>query len=510
MLLTFVVSIIIGILTMILRYSLWRKEYSQLMPGRRPRFFDILGDLKELAIYDNSPNKYFWQTNFFNVIRRRTQEFGKLQLFCLWITFFPFVCIVKKGAVKELMEKKIIEKNFTYKWMEPVLGTGLLTSEVSKWKPRRKLLMPCFHSDILRGFVPVFNEYSQKFVEFLQKETKKEFTYIETPVTLLTLDIICETMFGVKTGDSENDIPQFVKSFRRVNELFAVRMFQVWLWPNCLFKLSKDGKETMHHVKVVHDFTRNIIQQKLKRYSRDQRDQGNRKRKALLDFLLDRHMEEGELSEEDIREEVNTFASAGHETVSISIVWALYLIGLYKDVQTKIHEELDKVIGKDTTREVLEKDLNDLEYLDCVLKEASRLYPAAPWFGRKFPKDTPSNICGHVIPKGTACVVLTYFLHRDEEVFLDPEKFDPGRFSAENCHKIPEYAYIPFAAGPRNCIGQRFAMMEIKIIMSSILRNFSIESLDTRDIVKPFLYVTLHPSVPVRIRIRPRMFQKQH
>ncbi|CAL1294908.1 unnamed protein product [Larinioides sclopetarius] len=459
MLLTFVVSIIIGILTMILRYSLWRKEYSQLMPGRRPRFFDILGDLKELAIYDNSPNKYFWQTNFFNVIRRRTQEFGKLQLFCLWITFFPFVCIVKKGAVKvsELMEKKIIEKNFTYKWMEPVLGTGLLTSEVSKWKPRRKLLMPCFHSDILRGFVPVFNEYSQKFVEFLQKETKKEFTYIETPVTLLTLDIICETMFGVKTGDSENDIPQFVKSFRRVNELFAVRMFQVWLWPNCLFKLSKDGKETMHHVKVVHDFTRN-----------------------------------------------------GHETVSISIVWALYLIGLYKDVQTKIHEELDKVIGKDTTREVLEKDLNDLEYLDCVLKEASRLYPAAPWFGRKFPKDTPSNICGHVIPKGTACVVLTYFLHRDEEVFLDPEKFDPGRFSAENCHKIPEYAYIPFAAGPRNCIGQRFAMMEIKIIMSSILRNFSIESLDTRDIVKPFLYVTLHPSVPVRIRIRPRMFQKQH
>ncbi|CAL1294909.1 unnamed protein product [Larinioides sclopetarius] len=452
MLLTFVVSIIIGILTMILRYSLWRKEYSQLMPGRRPRFFDILGDLKELAIYDNSPNKYFWQTNFFNVIRRRTQEFGKLQLFCLWITFFPFVCIVKKGAVKvsELMEKKIIEKNFTYKWMEPVLGTGLLTSEVSKWKPRRKLLMPCFHSDILRGFVPVFNEYSQKFVEFLQKETKKEFTYIETPVTLLTLDIICETMFGVKTGDSENDIPQFVKSFRRVNELFAVRMFQVWLWPNCLFKLSKDGKETMHHVKVVHDFTRNIIQQKLKRYSRDQRDQGNRKRKALLDFLLDRHMEEGELSEEDIREEVNTFASAGHETVSISIVWALYLIGLYKDVQTKIHEELDKVIGKDTTREVLEKDLNDLEYLDCVLKEASRLYPAAPWFGRKFPKDTPSNIC------------------------------------------------------------QRFAMMEIKIIMSSILRNFSIESLDTRDIVKPFLYVTLHPSVPVRIRIRPRMFQKQH
>ncbi|GBM28362.1 Cytochrome P450 4c3 [Araneus ventricosus] len=192
----------------------------------------------------------------------------------------------------------------------------------------------------------------------------------------------------------------------------------------------------------------------------------------------------------------------GHETVSAAIAWALYLIGLHSDVQTKLHEEMDKVFGEDTEQPASERNLSDLQYLDCVLKETNRLYPTAPVFGREIQEDT--NISGHIIPKGTTCAVVTYFLHRDEEVFPDAEIFDPERFSLENCIKIPEYAYIPFSAGPRNCIGQRFAMMEIKVIISSILRNFSIESLDTRDEVKPFIFITLHPSPPIRIRIRPR------
>ncbi|GBM41341.1 hypothetical protein AVEN_241494-1 [Araneus ventricosus] len=100
MLLVLVISIFIGILTVLLRYSLWRNKCSQLLPGKKPRFLDILGDAKDFAIYDNSPNKYFSQMNFFDVIGRRAKEFRKHQLFCLWITFVPFVCIVKAEAVK--------------------------------------------------------------------------------------------------------------------------------------------------------------------------------------------------------------------------------------------------------------------------------------------------------------------------------------------------------------------------------------------------------------------------
>ncbi|XP_055948472.1 cytochrome P450 4V2-like isoform X2 [Argiope bruennichi] len=416
--------------------------------------------------------------------------------------------IVKSEAVKQLMEKKIHNKYFIYEWLQPLLGTGLLTSEVSKWKTRRKLLMPCFNLTVLRGFLSLFNEHSQKLVEILQERTKEEFTYIETPITLATMDIICETMFGVKINALRNDNPPFVRSVQRLLEILLARIYKIWYWPNWTFYLSKDGKEMKHHVKIVHDFTRKIIQERKERYLSGHTEKDRGKRKALLDRLLEMHMETGELREEGIREEVNTFALAGHETVTVTIIWALYLIGLHKDVQEKIHEELDRVFEDDTKRPVTDKDLNDLQYLDCVLKETLRLYPSAPWFGRHIPEDT--NICGHTLPEGSTCVILPYFLHRDEEVFPDPERFDPERFSSTNIHKIPEYAYIPFSAGSRNCIGKTFANMELKVIISSLLRNFSIESLDTRDKVQMLASITLCPFHPIRFRIRHRTIRKQH
>ncbi|GFQ97635.1 cytochrome P450 4C1 [Trichonephila clavata] len=182
--------------------------------------------------------------------------------------------------------------------------------------------------------------------------------------------------------------------------------------------------------------------------------------------------------------------------------WALYLIGLYPDVQAKIHEELDRIFGSDVDRYVTESDLNDLKYLDYVIKETKRVYAVAPVIGRILQEDT--DICGYTIPKGSNCFILISSLHKDKEVFPDPEKFDPDRFLPENLAKIPEYGYIPFSAGPRNCIGQKFAVMEMKTVLSSILRNYAIESLDSRDKVLAINQITLHPSTHIRMRINPR------
>ncbi|GFT15410.1 cytochrome P450 4c3 [Nephila pilipes] len=213
-------------------------------------------------------------------------------------------------------------------------------------------------------------------------------------------------------------------------------------------------------------------------YLHGNKDGKKGKRKALMDLLLELHFENQELSEEDICEEVNTFVSAGHETVSLTITWALYLIGLYPDVQAKIHEELDRIFGTDAEREVTESDLNDLKYLNCVLKVFSS-------FNLLSAKETlaPTIVYCH------SAILLTNYR---KEVKL------------KNSVKIPEYGYIPFSAGPRNCIGQKFAIMEMKTIVSSILRNYTIESLDSRDKVLPQIQVTLHPSTPIRVRIRPR------
>ncbi|GFQ78516.1 cytochrome P450 4V2, partial [Trichonephila clavata] len=134
--------------------------------------------------------------------------------------------------------------------------------------------------------------------------------------------------------------------------------------------------------------------------------------------------------------------------------------------------------------------------------ETQRLYPPVPIIGRRLLEDT--NICGYTLPKDSNCLILIEFLHKDKDVFPDPEKFDPDRFLPENSIKIPECGYIPFSAGPRNCIGQKFSIMEMKTIVSFILRNYTIESLDSRDKVLPIAHFTLHPSIPIRIRLRTR------
>ncbi|PRD27480.1 UNVERIFIED_CONTAM: Cyp4v2 [Trichonephila clavipes] len=111
---------------------------------------------------------------------------------------------------------------------------------------------------------------------------------------------------------------------------------------------------------------------------------------------------------------------------------------------------------------------------------------------------------GYTLPKDSTCLILVNYLHKDKEVFPDPERFDPNRFLPENSIKIPKCGYIPFSAGLRSCLGQKFAMMEMKTIICSILRNYTIESLDSRDWVLPVTQFTLHPSIPIRIRLRSR------
>ncbi|GFT78357.1 cytochrome P450 4c3 [Nephila pilipes] len=183
-------------------------------------------------------------------------------------------------------------------------------------------------------------------------------------------------------------------------------------------------------------------------------------------------------------------------------MWTLFLIGHHQDVQIKIHDELDRVFGEDVERHASESDLNELNYLEYAMKETLRLYPIVPLYGRQTQEEM--KICGHTIPEKTSCFVLAYFLHRDKDVFPDPEKFDPDRFLPENAAKIPDCAYMPFSAGPRNCIGQKFALMEMKTILSFILRNYSIISLDSIDKIQPLVDVRVSPSIPIRINLRRR------
>ncbi|CAL1296038.1 unnamed protein product [Larinioides sclopetarius] len=432
------------------------------------------------------------------LLRKRAEIFQNDKIFCIWAAYIPFVFFVRADVVKELLKNsKLNDKSWVYEWIQPLMGEGHITSSFEKSKPRRKALVPCFHSDILRSFVPVFSNEAQKLVNYLQKEAKNDFTDIVEPVSLCAVDITCETLFGVTINALENEDLKSPESFSRASKIYMSKIISPWHWIEMIFRNTDAGKEFHYHCDELQKLTRKMVEEKKKRYLRGEKETQVRKCKALMELLLDGK----ELSEEEIEEEVNTFALAGHINTTATVRWALYLIGLYPDVQAKVHEEIDYVFGKDLQRPISDEDLSQLQYLDCVLKESSRLYPSVSLFARQVNEDTKIN--GYTIPKGASCVVYTYYLHRDPEIYPDPERFDPDRFSREN--RIPEYAFVPFSVGPRNCIGFKYAEIESKIIVAQILRNFTVSSLDERDQIKLMLTPTLNPHIPVRIRIRSRL-----
>lgn len=144
----------------------------------------------------------------------------------------------------------------------------------------------------------------------------------------------------------------------------------------------------------------------------------------------------------------NSF-SQGHDTTSASVCWTLFLLGTSPEIQDKIVEELDSIFDGDRTRPPTMKELNDMKYLECAIKESLRLYPSVPFLGRHLHEDV--QIGEYLVPAGTMALVSTYVLHRDKNVFPKPEIYNPDRFLPENSIGRHPYAYIPFSAGPRNC-----------------------------------------------------------
>lgn len=172
---------------------------------------------------------------------------------------------------------------------------------------------------------------------------------------------------------------------------------------------------------------------------------GKKKRLAFLDLLIEASKDGQVLSTDDIREEVDTFMFEGHDTTSAAISWTLFLIGSDPVIQQKVIDELDAIMDGDRTRSPTMKELLDMRYLECCIKEALRLYPSVPLIARHIREEV--TIENYTIPVGTTAMIVTYMLHRNPEIYPKPEQFNPDRFLPENCRGRHPYAYIPFSAG---------------------------------------------------------------
>ncbi|AWZ09568.1 MULTISPECIES: cytochrome P450 [unclassified Streptomyces] len=205
--------------------------------------------------------------------------------------------------------------------------------------------------------------------------------------------------------------------------------------------------------------------------------------------------DDGEFDATELREQVLIFLLAGHETTATSLAFSLHLLGRHPEVQDRARAEIAAVLG-DRTPEAA--DLDRLPYLTQVLKEAMRLYPAAPTIGRRSVAAT--EVDGHTIPAGADVILAPWVTHRHPRYWPDPERFDPDRFTPEAEAARPRYAWFPFGGGPRACIGQHFSMLESVIALAMILRTCAFEAVDTD--IPVGAGITLQTRGPARCRVR--------
>uniref|UniRef100_A0A914W196 Uncharacterized protein n=1 Tax=Plectus sambesii TaxID=2011161 RepID=A0A914W196_9BILA len=398
----------------------------------------------------------------------------------IWLAHMPMILMYGAEECEVILgSNKTLSKTFQYSMLSPWIGTGLLISEPEKWRPRRKLLTPTFHYDILKDFVCVYNKHAKTLVGKFDSYVGGGFRNIFHDITLCTLDIICEAALGRCIDAQKKESPYLTAVFN-IKYIIHQRQIKPYLYPEFIFRWFGRGKEQEEHVKVLHDMTSKAIHERKRMVDEaggvqkllEKETASGKRRMAFLDLMLDMNAK-GELPLEGIQEEVDTFTFEGHDTTSTSMNWFLHLVAANPLVQEKLHLEMDEVFG-DCDRDFSYDDLAHLTYLECCIKETLRLYPSVPLFAREIREDI--DIKGVTLPAGTNVVIVPSMVHRDPKHWEDPEVFRPERFLSQEVTKRHPYAYIPFSAGSRNCIGQRFAIMEEKCVLSTIMRKFKIKS----------------------------------
>ncbi|XP_055857586.1 cytochrome P450 4d1 isoform X2 [Episyrphus balteatus] len=407
-----------------------------------------------------------------------------------------------------------LNKASTYDLMKPWLNEGLLISKGKKWYSRRKTITPAFHFTILEEYLNVFEKQSRVLCDVLNKLMDLESFELYQAVNRYTMDVISESAMGVSVNAQTNTDSEYVKAVKTISTVLHKRMFDIFYRFDLTYWFTKLAREEKKALKILHGFTEKIIiqrreeilREKEKKIQKEANDVGAKRKMAFLDILLQSEIDGKPLSNLDIREEVDTFMFEGHDTTSSAITFLFYNIARYPEAQNKCFQEIVEIFGKDKNKPVTFENLNNLHYTELCIKETLRLFPSVPLLGRRVTKECEIN--GKIVPAGANIGISPLHLGRTEEIFPNANEFIPERFDVvTNAEKMNPYAYIPFSAGPRNCIGQKFAMLEIKSVVTNVLRNFEIEYVKSSS-GEPLLVgeLILRTRDPLMFKLKPRIY----
>ncbi|NXN85146.1 CP4B1 protein, partial [Bombycilla garrulus] len=362
-----------------------------------------------------------------------------------------------------------------YRFLVPWIGKGLLVLNGNKWFQHRKMLTPAFHYDVLKSYVALMSESIKVMLDKWDKRiTEKKSVELFEDVSLMTLDTLMKCAFSFKSNcQTQSNSHYYIRAVFDIGCLLSDRI-QNLSFKDVFYDFTRQGREFQDACKRAHAHTDQVIQERKRLLSNEKELDKIQKKKHLdfLDILLCSKDENGVgLSDEDLRAEVDTFMFEGHDTTASGISWLFYCLSLYPEYQQRCREEIQGILGDRDTIEW--EDLGKMTYITMCIKESLRLFPPAPAVSRQLSKPVTFPD-GRSLPAGHQVSLNIFGIHRNRDVWEDPEIYDPLRFSPENSAKRHSHAFIPFSAGSRNCIGQQFAMNEMKVALALTLLRFEL------------------------------------
>ncbi|QRK10415.1 cytochrome P450 [Archangium violaceum] len=383
--------------------------------------------------------------------------------------------------------KNYTKDHYSYAMFRRIVGDGLLTSQGETWLKQRRLAQPAFHrariSAMAGQMVRATVELSEQWAT---SERTGEPRHAVRDMMALTLRIVGEALLGT---DVRAETEAVSAAFNVISEQTVERFRSLRLIPPVLPTAYDRAFRRANH--ALREVVARVIAKRRERME----DQGD----LLSMFMLARDEETGEqMDDEHLQSEVLTMMLAGHETTATALSWAWALLHQNPDAEKKLHEELDAVLGG---RPPTAEDIPRLVYTRRVLDETLRLYPPVYILSRKVMED--DTVCGYQILAGSSLDISPYVTQRLPELWPDPERFDPDRFTPEKIAARPRYAYLPFLGGPRQCIGNNFALMEGTLILATLAQRHRPRMVDGYT-PTPEPLITLRPSgeLPVIITAR--------
>ncbi|XP_067212356.1 cytochrome P450 4C1-like isoform X2 [Linepithema humile] len=385
----------------------------------------------------------------------------------VWFGNTAYIAVYDGEQIKAVLQSRCFEKSSLYNIFKSTLKTGLVTSPVSLWSLHRKVVEKFLTPNNLRVHSNIFVEQSLAFMNELEKVEKdgNEIIFLDF-VYKHILDSALVIMLGVKMESQL--INRIYKCTTSIREIWKCRISNLLFHSNVLFNLSTIKWRQQKQLNCLNLLVNEMEQM---RHAFDKRVATKTNSETVLFDILLEACHNGRLTQQEFWDHMITMSLAATDTTAITINFVIFMLANFPEVQEKAYKELSEIYGIESPKSVPIKynDLQHMNYLNRVIKETMRLFPAIPFIGRILTEDV--KIGETILPKGADTIMSIFHMHRNKKHWSNPLMFDPDRFLPEKEGHCSKY-FMPFSNGRRNCIGQKYAMISMKVILITLIRTF--------------------------------------